>query len=82
MNAPMRPVSPATAGVHRDLAEVKRQLDGIRAVLAYAQDPEMLSLVEAVTTLHGAVVSLTGVVDQLTTAGQRTTGSAAPLAEG
>ena len=75
MSAPMRPPSPATAGVHRDLAEVKRQLDSIRAVLLYAQDPELLSLVEAVTTLHGAVVSLTGVVDQLTTAGRRTTPS-------
>ncbi len=75
MNTPMRPVSPATAGVHRELAEVKRQLDSIRAVLLYAQDAEMLSLVEAVTTLHGAVVSLTGVVDHLTTAGQRTTPS-------
>ena len=82
MNTPMRPVSPATAGVHRELAEVKRQLDSIRAVLLYAQDPEVLSLVEAVTTLHGAVVSLTGVVDQLTTAGQRPTGSAPPLVEG
>ena len=82
MHAPMRPASPATAGVHRDLAEVKRQLDSIRAVLPYAQDPALLSLVEAVTTLHGAVVSLTGVVDQLATAGQRTTGSATPLVEG
>ena len=81
MNTPMRPVSPAMAGVHRELAEVKRQLDSIRAVLLYAQDAEMLSLVEAVTTLHGAVVSLTGVVDQLTT-GQRTTGNATPVVEG
>ena len=82
MNTPRRPVSPAMAGVHRELAEVKRQLDSIRAVQLYAQDPALLSLVEAVTTLHGAVVSLTGVVDQLTTAGQRTTGSAAPSVEG
>ncbi len=76
MSAPMRPASPATAGVHRGLAEAQRQLDSIRAVLLYAQDAELLSLVEAVTTLHSAVVALTGVVDQLTTAGQRTIGSA------
>ncbi len=78
MSAPMRPPSPATAGVHRELADVKRQLDSILTVLPYAQDPEMVSLVEAVVSLHGAVVSLTGVVDQLTTGGQRGTGSVSP----
>ncbi len=77
MSMPERPATPARAGVHRGLADVTRQLDSIRAVLLYAQDrdPAVLPLVEAVTTLHGAVVSLTGVVDQLTTAGQRTTPS-------
>ena len=81
MSMPERPATPARAGVHRALADVKRQLDSIRAALLYAQedhDPAMLPLVEAVTTLHGAVVSLTGAVDQLTTGGHQSTMSVTP----
>ncbi len=80
MSMPERPATPARAGVHRGLADVKRQLDSIRAALLYAQDhdPAVLALVEAVTTLHGAVVSLTGAVDQLTTGGHQDKRSVTP----
>ena len=80
MSMPERPATPARAGVHRALADVKRQLDSIRAVLLYAQDrdPAVLPLVEAVTTLHGAVVSLTGAVDQFTTGGRQGTEGVIP----